>query len=197
MPKLTLVCPNCQKEFSRYSGSIFASPPCCSAKCSNKLSPKKKVTPVGKIKFWPRVNVSGPGDCWEWQSCKDSSGYGNLRVEGKVIHAHRLAYIFKHGLIPLGLSVCHRCDNPPCCNPSHLFLGTQVDNNHDRDNKGRTSKGELSGKVKLKKQQVLEIVELFATGKYTRRELATKFNISRPTIYRITTKTTWRHLFQT
>lgn len=101
----------------------------------------KKFTP--EQRFWIRVDKKGLDDCWEWTgpckagSVKGKSFYGHLHFRGKVIGAHRLAWILTHGPIPKGLEVCHKCDNPGCCNPNHLWLGTHLENIRDRDSKGR------------------------------------------------------------
>lgn len=81
--------------------------------------------------FWAQVHKSG--DCWEWKGKRYPSGYGRHSK----FYAHRVAYELVHGPIPAGMFVCHRCDNPPCCNPAHLFLGTPEDNAKDRERKGR------------------------------------------------------------
>jgi hypothetical protein len=78
-------------------------------------------------------------DCIEYQGCRDSDGYGDRTVDGKGWAAHRYAWFERFGPIPTGMHVLHRCDNPPCINPDHLFLGTNADNIKDRDRKGRQS----------------------------------------------------------
>lgn len=78
------------------------------------------------------------GDCLEFTGCRNADGYGTLRVRGKMTKAHRFSWELVYGRVPKGLLVCHRCDNPPCCNVEHLFLGTVADNNRDRHSKGRT-----------------------------------------------------------
>lgn len=89
--------------------------------------------------FWLKVARGDPDECWEWQAGCDDDGYGTFRHDGKMKKAHRLAWIFcSRGPIPDGLVVMHSCDNPPCCNPAHLSLGTVADNNRDRHNKGRS-----------------------------------------------------------
>ena len=88
-----------------------------------------------------RTNRSGGADsCWEWTGNRDRSGYGTILVSkgGRRVRAHRLAMELHTGEpIPNGMVVCHRCDNPPCCNPGHLFIGTQSDNASDMWSKGR------------------------------------------------------------
>lgn len=79
---------------------------------------------------------AGPSGCWPW-TWATSHGYGRLRVFGRPMYAHRLAYLLAHGPIPVGMLVCHHCDNPPCVNPAHLFLGTDSDNQQDKVAKGR------------------------------------------------------------
>lgn len=97
--------------------------------------------------------------CIEWAGCKHEFGYGILRVHNRNVYAHRLAWELAHGSIPDDMHVLHKCDNPPCINPTHLFLGTQVDNVVDMLKKGRhaAARGELSGRAKLTEEQVRAI----------------------------------------
>lgn len=89
-------------------------------------------------RFWSKVDCRGPDDCWPWKSAAVSSyGYGVLNIKNKVHSSHRLAWELTHGPIENGLHVLHRCDNAPCCNPAHLFLGTHQDNMADMNAKGR------------------------------------------------------------
>lgn len=95
-------------------------------------------------RFWPKVDKSGGQDgCWEWKGCTDNTrngGYGMFTMDYRSHRAHRIAYELTHGPIPDGLVACHHCDNPRCCNPSHLFIGTVADNNADRERKGRSNR---------------------------------------------------------
>jgi hypothetical protein len=93
-------------------------------------------TDTFETRFWAKVVVH-PGGCWEWRGRRMPKGYGKLNRGTKTVYAHRLAFELRNGPIPDGLYVLHKCDNPPCINPDHLFLGTQADNVRDRDTKGR------------------------------------------------------------
>lgn len=89
-------------------------------------------------RFWSQVRKSE--GCWEWMGTRDPSGYG-LTYFGAALKAYRVAWELTHGPIPAGLHVCHACDNPPCCRPDHLWLGTHRDNMDDMVAKGRSVRG--------------------------------------------------------
>jgi hypothetical protein len=88
--------------------------------------------------FWNRVDRStGEDECWLWTGSRNGEGYGAVKVNGSRFPAHRMALALTTGYCPPQLVACHRCDNPPCCNPAHLFWGTVYDNRHDCIAKGR------------------------------------------------------------
>lgn len=94
----------------------------------------------GVVRFWEKVDrTGGPDSCWPWTGAapKHRGGYGLFQSNQKPKGSHRVAWEFANGPIPPGMQVLHRCDNPPCCNPAHLWIGTPQDNMSDKMNKGR------------------------------------------------------------
>jgi HNH endonuclease len=132
-------------------------------------------------RFWDKVNKEGLNGCWEWTACKDKDGYGLIKIRPKMIKAHRLSwYIHNNKLIPEGLFVCHACDNTGCVNPSHLFLGTPLDNMRDMITKNRGHKLR-----KLTEESIEQIINEHKTKGTSHRNLAKQFAISKTHITRI------------
>lgn len=146
-------------------------------------------------RFWSKVDRSaGPDACWPWTATTSRDGYGRfaypVTVGGRV-HAHRFSYSLAHGPVPDGLVVCHSCDNPPCCNPAHLFLGTPADNSADMVAKGRQARGERQHLAKLTEAAVREIRRLHGEG-HTCAALADRFKVSVPTVQSVVVRLTWK-----
>lgn len=147
-------------------------------------------------RFWSKVDIKPQSECWNWKGTKDPKGYGGFYLRKDKQHqfkSHRIAYQLTFGEIPEGLCICHKCDNPSCCNPNHLFLGSKSDNNHDAIQKGRAVyvSGERIKSSKLTSQQVIEIKRLSALG-HSGRELAHQYRVDRSTIYRILYGISWK-----
>ena len=147
-------------------------------------------------RFWPKVDKRGPDDCWEWKAATAPWGYGRFRFEGKDVLAHRVAYMLTVGPIPDSALVLHRCDNPPCCNPTHLWLGSHRDNTIDALKKKRrkSPRGERNGRSILTNYDVLGIRKLYKQGRFTQKELADKWGVSQNTIGCIVRYETWIHI---
>lgn len=143
-----------------------------------------------KIRFWQKVNKTRT--CWLWTAATNNMGYGRINVDGKVMLAHRASYQMKFKVIPKGMCVLHKCDNPKCVNPKHLWLGTKKDNNLDRDSKGRSVLGEDRIQSKLNWLKVNKIRKMYKTAKYSQRELAKEFEISQMIINHVVNNKAWR-----
>lgn len=137
--------------------------------------------------FWSRVNTKGPEECWEWETTSGPNCYGGVGLwgTGKKTSAHRIAYAFTHGEVADGQPVCHSCDNPPCCNPSHLWAGTQADNVQDMIRKGRARPGTGGRPRKLSDDEILEMRHRHAIEDISCVDLARDYDISRATVYRL------------
>jgi len=118
-------------------------------------------------RFWEKVDKKSDDECWEWTRCKVRGGYGWFNTGEKYFLAHRFAWKFTYGDIPLGMLVCHTCDNPPCCNPKHLWIGTDKDNAVDRVKKNRQSRGTTNHpKIRVSPEQVKEMRKLICWDAY-------------------------------
>jgi len=133
--------------------------------------------------------------CLEWTGYKTAWGYGQLRVKQKTLYAHRASYEAHTGTSAAGKFVCHRCDNPCCIEPTHLFLGTNEDNMKDCASKNRTARqyGEKSGKAKLTDAKALEIWTKRQNG-FTNVALAIEYDIDATVVSRIASKKAWGHI---
>lgn len=148
-------------------------------------------------RFWEKVDVCAPDECWEWLGAKDGAGYGDFKYWGRQTKATRVMWHYMRGFIPNdgsyhGYCVLHKCDNPGCVNPDHLFLGTHAENMRDRDNKGRQAKGSEAGRTKLTEADVARIRDL--RGKETTRVTAERFGISHAYVSAIRHGRAWAHL---
>lgn len=147
--------------------------------------------------FAARVNKTGAGECWLWTGGKTKHGYGQLRVNSRKMLAHRFSWEHHNGHIPKGeghhgTCVLHRCDNPSCVNPDHLWLGTQADNIADREAKGRGVRleGEAHGNAKLTEPEVIAIL----ADTRSQSKIAADYGVDQTTISQIKCRKTWKHV---
>jgi hypothetical protein len=146
--------------------------------------------------FWDAVDKSaGPDGCWPWVRGTDRAGYGSPLYSGRKTGAHRIAWTLTHGKIPRQLWVLHKCDNPPCCNPKHLFLGTQRDNIDDMITKGRARppKGERNGLAKLRTKDIPQIRRRVLSGDRL-QTVGDRYGVTKQAIWHIVHGKTWKHV---
>lgn len=155
-----------------------------------------------KENIWNFIDKNGPvvdiklRKCWIWLGYKTNKGYGTMRVNMKTYLTHRLTYELTYGKIKRGNFICHKCDNPSCVRPSHLFSGTHKDNMQDMFKKGRHNnrKGENSNVSKLTERQVLEIRAKYKPKIYEMKKLAKEYNISFQNVSAIVNRKLWKHI---
>ncbi|MDO8534234.1 MAG: HNH endonuclease signature motif containing protein [Xanthobacteraceae bacterium] len=168
------ICLGCGKKFKTRTTKIDYV--VCSLSCRIKLGIKKK----------------SQSECWPWVHLQDKDGYGEFWFSGKKYRAHRVAFAIEKGGIPHGKGVLHSCDNPPCCNPDHLYIGTVVENTADMDRRGRrvVLRGEDAGGSKLTESQV----KIIKKSNLSARKLAARFGVKDQCIYKIRQGVNWTHV---
>lgn len=153
-------------------------------------------------RFWSKIEVKSLTECWNWTGYKTDQGYGRqfciVNDQPVIRGAHRLSYLYHHLAIPKSLWVLHRCHNPPCQNPMHLYLGTHEDNMRDMVQAGRSNApkcfGSQQGNAKLNEDDVESIRLLYAWARYSITDLASRFKVSNSTIQRIIRNESWTHV---
>lgn len=155
------------------------------------------LAPSAIARFWSKVDRRGENECWEWQGGANEQGYGRFRIDGRLYSPHRLAFEMVYGPVPKhpsyhGMVIMHTCDNPRCCNPTHLRLGFQRDNVQDMINKGRFNRrrGEKHPNAKL----TPEIIRAIRADTRTEREIAAAYGLSKGTVSNIRLRKRWAHV---
>lgn len=151
------------------------------------------LSPKDIERFWSRVAIGGPDDCWEWQGTRTPQEYGAFSVNGISYVAHRVSWMLANGADPGSFVVRHRCDNPPCVNPSHLLTGTNLENIHDKLERGRQAVGERFSFAKLTAAAVREI-RLAASRGEKHADIAIRFGVCEATIQHVARRRTWKHV---
>ena len=171
--------------------------------CSERLGQKRRLSRLAKTENWGDAlerllldvfwkNVKRTKGCWIWIGAKHPKGYGFFRL-GEPYRSHRFSWMLFHGRIPKDMSVLHKCDNPPCVNPKHLYLGTYKDNARDTSASRHWMYGSKNNKSKLLEKQVLEIRSKLANGAKN-VDLAKKYGITSCQISRIKLRQDWKYL---
>lgn len=158
-------------------------------------------------RLWVKIDKRSQNECWPWLANKNNQGYGMIRLGGKSkkVLAHRVVFTLCKGTIPPKMVVMHLCDNPICCNPHHLRLGTMYDNTQDMISKGRKvvvinpnnkpphHRGEGHPMSKLKESDVIKIRQLIAEGE-SQRALSRQYGVTKTTIQNIRKRVLWSHI---
>jgi hypothetical protein len=186
--KVGHICKACGKPFmvaertSKEGKGVY-----CSKKCRHHVDIAER--------FWRDVDKSSVDGCWPYTS-RSHNGYGYVTANGRTTSSHRMSWEIHFGPIPDGMYICHKCDNPPCVRPDHLFLGTPKDNMTDKHSKGRNhnQNGERNGSVKLSESDVAEIFRLYDAG-FTQKEISQRIGkVSIPTVCNVLKNKIWGHL---
>ena len=188
---MTRLCQKCGgpiPQGKNYLTKKFCCRPCYNA--SKPYTPERRATA-----FWGRVDKSGgPDACWPWLGAITTHGYGCVQTGNRrVMGAHKVAYLMSKGDVPDGYEIMHSCDNRPCCNPSHLSIGTKQDNTDDKMRKGRGLTGmDWYAHRKLKPEHVQEIRSL--RGVEQSGSLAKRFGVEQPHIINIWNRRVWKNV---
>jgi predicted XRE-type DNA-binding protein len=164
-------------------------------------------------RFWSKVNILDDEHCWDWVAGKNQKGYGEFKIDGSMYRANRVSWIIcNSNEIPDGMIICHKCDNPSCVNPNHLFLGTHSENMVDMTKKDSAAKGmynganthpenrpspagEINGRSKLKETDVEKILIMYHEDNKSQFEISENFGVSESTISLIVNGKTWKNIY--
>ncbi|WP_291869721.1 HNH endonuclease signature motif containing protein [Bradyrhizobium sp.] len=190
-----MICTFCQKDFQRsyrISAARAARPQFCSKACYG-LHHAAKSAAAFAGKFWARLKPANERGCREW-SGRTYFRYGLVDLANKPQMAHRVAYYLATGQEPGELDVCHTCDNPPCCTPEHLWLGTHLENMQDRTAKGRSNPPKLRGEAHGQAKLDAAAVRAIRASSERDSKLALQYGVTAANIYRVKARISWRHV---
>lgn len=161
-----------------------------------KYRPMPLVSAKDVDRFWLNVDKRDSDECWPWTAGVNihRGGYGRFWLKRIPYRTNRMAYWLHYGIDPAEQDACHSCDNPPCCNPVHLFRGTRADNLDDMTRKGRRIRGEQHGIAKLTEDQVREIRRSYVPRKIGSNQLAKRFGVCPMTILNVVKGKIWTHV---
>lgn len=164
---------------------------------SKRSGPMIEISPQDYARFWSKIGVRNPDECWPWRSGKDSHGYGHIKIKGQWHTASRLALgLYLGRPVKPGLSACHHCDNPECVNPSHLYEGTQRQNMRDMTRRGRAAgppsknRGQNNPRARLTAEDVSVIRKRARCG-VSRTALSEEYGVSSSHISSIVLRKSW------
>lgn len=187
---------NAVDKTCEYCGTLFSVPPRfakqrrCSIQCLGKQNRSTPETADDIVNHLLERAIPEPNSgCWLWEG-SGIFGYGRVKFRERVVMATHLALRSRGILVPYGMQACHRCDNPPCVNPDHLFLGTNAENAADSVRKGRRARGERNWAAKFTESDVIEILK----DKRSNSAIARLHGVDPSTIQAIKTRRTWRHV---
>lgn len=147
-----------------------------------------EITESDEDRFWAKVNQTR--SCWEWTAAKSAFGHGRFRLNGHLLSPHRIAWVLLCGKIPPGMLILHKCDNPSCVRPKHLYLGTHSDNLRDALKRGRKANPSVK---KLTDDQVRHARQEVANGR-SHRSVAKSLSVSHSTIDRVINREYYTHV---
>lgn len=161
-----------------------------------KFIPLPEFTKADKIRFWGYVYNQEPDDCWVWLAGKcGSAGHGLFKHRSTTLYAHRISWFLARDSDPEEFLICHTCNNPPCCNPFHLYKGTSSDNSKDSFACGNSNRrGSAHPGALLHEFNVLEIRRLCRETSLSYRQIGDKFGVSLHVVYRINRRLSWTHI---
>jgi hypothetical protein len=191
-----VICAQCGSSFDRgypISAARAAKAQFCRRECQTTFVAERARDRLAH-RFWSKVKIGEADECWPWEGRRSDRGYGEFDYGNRPVVASRFAYFLSTGIDPGDVFVCHSCDNPPCCNPGHLWPGTHRDNMRDMALKKRAHitgwKGADHPSAKLSLENVLTI----RASSHANADLAIQYGVTAAAIYNIRERKTWRHV---